>query len=69
MRDFALVDYPAAYDYAVTTACALGIDQAIRRVTWFGRMRYQVSSASRHDSDYARYEIVTPRSPRTQVCA
>ena len=57
-------DYQDAYDEAQQRAVRLGIDQAIRKVKWYGKVRFCVASASRNDSDYARAEIVTPTDPR-----
>ena len=62
MDDF--TDYRDAYDEAQRRAVRLQIDQAIRVVKWYGKLRFCVACASRNDSDYARAEIVKPTDPR-----
>lgn len=49
-----------AHEYARTQADSTGLDVAIRAVKEFGGLGYNVSFASRNDSDYARAEIVRP---------
>ena len=58
-------DYHEAYNAAVDKARSCGLDVAIRFVKEYGKAGYNVSFASRNDSDYARAEIVTPKHPRT----
>lgn len=59
-------NYEDAYDAAVTRARTANIDVAIRRTSEYGKWGYNVSYASRNDSDYVRAEIVTPNHPRVQ---
>ena len=53
-----------AHEFAQNRANFTGLDVAIRRVKEFGKVGYNVSFASRNDSDYARAEIVKPSNPR-----
>ena len=53
-------DYHEAARYARDKATASNLDVAIRRVKEFGKDGYNVSFASRNDSDYALAEIVKP---------
>lgn len=57
-------DYQDAANYARQRATASGLDVAIRRTREYGRDGYNVSYASRNDSDYARAEIVRPSEPK-----
>lgn len=49
-----------AHEAAQRWADESGLDVAIRRVREFGRDGFNVSFASRNDSDYAKAEIVRP---------
>ena len=53
-------DYLEAAAEARTRANASGLDIAIRATTEYGKRGFNVSYASRNDSDYARAEIVKP---------
>ena len=57
-------DYHAAYEQARQGADRLQLDHVIRAVKEYGKAGYNVSIACRNDSDYARYEIVRPGSPK-----
>src|SRR5712692_43216 len=52
--------YEEARAEAQKRANSSGLDVAIRRVKEFGKDGFNVSFASKNDSDYARAEIVTP---------
>ena len=61
------IEYKDAYDAAQKLATECKIDTVIRGVKEYGKLGYNVSFASRNDSDYARYEIyeiVRPGSPK-----
>lgn len=49
-----------AHQFAIQQARKLGVDHAVRAVTWYGESKFAVSIACRNDSDYARAEIVKP---------
>lgn len=55
--------YRNAVQEARVMATKTGLDMAVRRVKEYGRDGYNVSFASRNDSDYARAEIVKPGEP------
>lgn len=57
-------DYGDAAKEARARANASGLDVAIRATKEYGKRGFNVSYASRNDSDYARAEIVTPDRPR-----
>jgi hypothetical protein len=54
------LDWKEARQAAQSQANKYGLDVAIRGVREYGKLGYNVSFASRNDSDYARAEIVTP---------
>lgn len=54
------INYHDAYDAAQSRAKQYNMDVAIRKVKEYGKLGYNVSFASRNDSDYALAEIVTP---------
>ena len=58
------LDWHEAHAAAVDDANRLRLDIAIRAVKEYGKFGYNVSIASRNDSDYARAEIVHPGDPR-----
>ena len=58
-------DYHEAYNAAVDMARSCHHDVALRFVKEYGKAGYNLSFASRNDSDYARAEIVTPKHPKT----
>lgn len=57
-------DWKQAHTYAVDMANTHKIDVAIRATREYGKLGYNVSFASRNDSDYAVAEIVRPGGPR-----
>ena len=57
-------DYQQAFEAATQRANQARIDVAIRKHGEFGRTVYSVNYACVNDSDYGRYEIVRPGTPR-----
>ena len=57
------IEWVDARQNAVLKAKRLNMDMAIRRVKEYGKDGFNVTIASRNDSDYARAEIVTPSDP------
>lgn len=58
MRRFS--DWKDAHDEATKLANHVKLDVAIRKVKEYGKVGYNVTLASRNDSDYALAEIVKP---------
>lgn len=58
-----LTNYKDAHQAAVELARLTRCDVAIRWVKEFGKDGFNVSLASKNDSDYARAEIVKPMDP------
>jgi len=56
-------EWKDAHTAAQSLANQCQLDVAIRKVKEFGKLGYNVSFASRNDSDYARAEIVKPVKP------
>ena len=63
MRQRRFTDWKDAHTAAVIYAREINMDVAIRKVKEFGQTGYNVSIASRNDSDYALAEIVKPGDP------
>lgn len=55
-------NYNEAYQHAKEQAKRLQMDMAICAKKEYGKKGFNVHIASKHDSDYARFEIVTPKS-------
>jgi len=53
-------DWKEAHAEAQTLANQCNLDVAIRKVREFGKVGFNVTFASRNDSDYALAEIVKP---------
>ena len=62
-------DYDDAVIEAATRATRDGLDVAIRKCKEYGRIVFNVSYASRNDSDYARAEIITPQTAPLALAA
>jgi hypothetical protein len=60
-------DYHKARTEAQSLADRCKLPVAIRKAREFGRDGFNVSFASRNDSDFDRAEIVNPGEPRTEV--
>lgn len=58
-------DWKEAHTEAQKRANEVGADVAIRKISEFGKMGFNISFASRNDSDYALAEIVRPDAPKT----
>jgi len=58
-------DWKEAHTEAQKRANEVGTDVAIRKVKEYGKVGYNVSFASRNDSDYALAEIVVPNAFRS----
>ena len=56
--------YLEAWEAARVQATSSNLDVAIRRTREYGKDGFNVSYASRNDSDYARAEIVKPHQPK-----
>jgi hypothetical protein len=63
MRTKRFTDWKDAHTAAVEYARDTQHDVALRRVREFGKTGFNISLASRNDSDYALAEIVTPTDP------
>ncbi len=63
MRQKRFTDWKEAHAAAVAYARDTQHDVALRKVKEFGRTGFNISLASRNDSDYALAEIVTPNDP------
>ena len=57
------IDYHEAHAHAAKRATDTGLPVAIRACKEYGKPGFNVSFASRNDSDYARAEIVRPGDP------
>jgi ATPase family associated with various cellular activities (AAA) len=60
-------DWKAAHTYAQNLANTTGQDVAIRAANEFGKKGFNVSIASKNDSDYARAEIVKPNQKSSKA--
>ena len=63
MRQKRFTDWKEAHAAAVEYANLVKMDVALRAVKQFGQSGFNISIASRNDSDYACAEIVHPSDP------